>query len=316
MKLANRVFAAIILFTALSPLLAQTVPAGPQMSAAANADPAPPAHPATEAQIREYLAMTHAIENAHKTIAVGIQGSRATSAPYFTASFWDDMEKAVMDIDLAALIVPAYQKYFSEEDMAAMLAFYKTPAGQRLLTAQPLISAAVAGAAREAGQMAGREVGLKHQDEIQSLMKSSQAAQAPVAGVAGTGGAGVGVLGATSSVPGGAVRVSSGVMAGSLVSRADPVYPAIAKAAHVQGAVILHAVISKDGEIEDLAVVSGPSMLQSAAMDAVRRWKYKPYLLQGVPTAVETTITVNFTFAPAPNQTPAAAPDVAPAQQN
>jgi protein TonB len=74
------------------------------------------------------------------------------------------------------------------------------------------------------------------------------------------------------------------------------VYPPIAKAAHVQGAVILHAVISKQGTIENLQVVSGPPMLAGAAMDAVRRWRYKPYLLNNEPTEVDTTITVNFTF--------------------
>jgi len=92
------------------------------------------------------------------------------------------------------------------------------------------------------------------------------------------------------------VRVSSGTMQGSLISRPDPVYPPIAKAAHVQGAVILHATISKQGTIEGLNAISGPPMLQGAAMDAVRTWKYKPYLLNGEPTEVETTITVNFTF--------------------
>ncbi len=73
-------------------------------------------------------------------------------------------------------------------------------------------------------------------------------------------------------------------------------YPPIAKAAHVQGAVILHAIISKQGTIENLQVVSGPPMLVNSAMDAVKRWRYKPYLLNGEPTEVETTITVNFTF--------------------
>ena len=96
--------------------------------------------------------------------------------------------------------------------------------------------------------------------------------------------------------PTGPQRVSSGTMAGMLISRPDPVYPPIAKAAHVQGAVILHAMISKTGTIEDLKVVSGPQMLSGAAVDAVKRWKYKPYLLNGEPTEVDTTITVNFTF--------------------
>jgi len=96
--------------------------------------------------------------------------------------------------------------------------------------------------------------------------------------------------------PTGPIKVSSGTMAGSLTTRIDPVYPAIAKAAHVQGAVILHAIITKDGSIDKLSVVSGPPMLVGAAVDAVKRWKYKPYLLNGDPTEVDTTITVNFTF--------------------
>jgi protein TonB len=96
--------------------------------------------------------------------------------------------------------------------------------------------------------------------------------------------------------PTGPTRVSSGTMAGSLISRPDPVYPPIAKAAHVQGAVVLHAMISKQGTIEDLKVISGPPMLTASAIDAVKRWRYKPYLLNGDPTEVDTTITVNFTF--------------------
>jgi protein TonB len=94
----------------------------------------------------------------------------------------------------------------------------------------------------------------------------------------------------------GPVHLSSGVVAGMIISRPDPVYPAIAKAAHVQGAVILHAIISKQGTIENLSVISGNGMLVNAAKDAVQRWRYRPYLLNGEPVEVETSITVNFTF--------------------
>ena len=65
--------------------------------------------------------------------------------------------------------------------------------------------------------------------------------------------------------PTGPVRVSSGTVAGMIISRPEPVYPPIAKAAHVQGAVILHAIISKQGTIENLQVVSGHAMLVTAA---------------------------------------------------
>ena len=91
-------------------------------------------------------------------------------------------------------------------------------------------------------------------------------------------------------------HISSGVIAGNKLSGADPVYPPIARAAHVSGAVVLHAMISKAGAIESLSVVSGPEMLRANAVSAVQGWRYKPYLLNGEPTEVETTITVNFSF--------------------
>jgi TonB family protein len=92
------------------------------------------------------------------------------------------------------------------------------------------------------------------------------------------------------------VRVSSGVAAGMAISQAAPVYPEEAKAERVQGVVVLHAVISKGGEVENLQVISGPKELVASAIDAVRQWRYKPYLLNGEPTEVETTINVNYTL--------------------
>lgn len=91
------------------------------------------------------------------------------------------------------------------------------------------------------------------------------------------------------------VRVSQGVAAGLKVSDVTPVYPVEAKAAGIQGAVVLAAVIGKDGSVESVKVVSSPSeALSKAATDAVSQWKYRPYLLQGNPVEVDTRITVNF----------------------
>jgi periplasmic protein TonB len=90
------------------------------------------------------------------------------------------------------------------------------------------------------------------------------------------------------------VTVSNGVIAGYLLEKTLPQYPSIAKAARIQGIVVLQATISKGGSIESLRVVSGPPMLQQAAIDAVRSWRYKPYLLNGEPVEVETTINVVF----------------------
>ncbi len=93
------------------------------------------------------------------------------------------------------------------------------------------------------------------------------------------------------------VRVSQGVSQGLLVHQVKPAYPPLARQARIQGAVVLQAVISKDGSIQGLKVVSGHPMLSPAAMDAVKQWRYKPYFLNGEPVEVETQITVNFTLA-------------------
>jgi protein TonB len=90
------------------------------------------------------------------------------------------------------------------------------------------------------------------------------------------------------------LNVSTGVMEGRLLAPIRPVYPAIAKAAHVEGTVVVEAIISRAGTIESLHVVSGPEMLQRAALDAIREARYQPYRLNGVPTEVQTRITVNF----------------------
>lgn len=88
--------------------------------------------------------------------------------------------------------------------------------------------------------------------------------------------------------------VSQGVSLGMLQSQVEPVYPMIAKRARVQGTVTLRAVISAQGTIESLQVIDGHAMLVTAAMDAVKQWRYKPYMLSGQPVEVETTVFVNF----------------------
>ena len=96
------------------------------------------------------------------------------------------------------------------------------------------------------------------------------------------------------AMQGQAVQVSGGLMEAQLLTRVEPVYPPIARAAHVSGAVVLHATIGKDGMVERLEVVSGPEMLRASAMEAVRQWRYKPYLLGFQPVEVDTVITVNY----------------------
>lgn len=90
------------------------------------------------------------------------------------------------------------------------------------------------------------------------------------------------------------VRVSQGVVKGLLMNRVDPTYPTVARVARIHGEVVLTAVIDRDGNIENLQLVSGHPLLAPAAINAVKQWRYKPYLLNGQPVEVETTITVNF----------------------
>jgi len=88
-------------------------------------------------------------------------------------------------------------------------------------------------------------------------------------------------------------RISS-MLEGSLIRRVQPIYPPLARNARVQGAVVLFATISAAGTIENLRVLSGHPLLAGAAIDAVKQWRYRPYILNGEPIEVETEITVNF----------------------
>ena len=92
------------------------------------------------------------------------------------------------------------------------------------------------------------------------------------------------------------IRVASGFAEGNLIHDVQPSYPPRARLAHIQGMVVLQAVIGKDGTIQNLQVVSGPPMLAQAALEAVKQWRYKPYYLNGEPVDVDTTINVNFTI--------------------
>jgi protein TonB len=87
---------------------------------------------------------------------------------------------------------------------------------------------------------------------------------------------------------------TSSMLQGSLVHRVEPVYPPMARTARVQGSVVLEAIIDKVGTIKNLQLISGHPLLAGAAVEAVRQWRYRPYVLNGDAIEVETQITVNF----------------------
>jgi protein TonB len=84
---------------------------------------------------------------------------------------------------------------------------------------------------------------------------------------------------------------------GDLIRKTQPTYPALARSARIQGIVVLQAVISKQGTIENVTVLTGHPMLIPAAIDAVRQWRYRPYILNNELVEVGTQITVNFSLA-------------------
>jgi TonB family protein len=92
------------------------------------------------------------------------------------------------------------------------------------------------------------------------------------------------------------IRVSSAVQRGLILHREEPVYPELARMARIQGTVVLKAIISKEGTIKDLRVVSGHPLLIQSALNAVRQWRYRPYMLLGEPVEVDTMILVQFTL--------------------
>jgi protein TonB len=123
-------------------------------------------------------------------------------------------------------------------------------------------------------------------------------------GVAGGSMGGVlgGVIGGMGAPPppkpkqSGPLRVGGNVQAAKIINRVQPVYPPLARQTRISGTVRLHAIISKDGTIQQLEVVSGHPLLQQAALDAVRQWRYQPTLLNGDPVEVDTTIDVIFSL--------------------
>jgi protein TonB len=90
--------------------------------------------------------------------------------------------------------------------------------------------------------------------------------------------------------------VSGGVMAGNLLKRVAPVYPPDAKAGRIQGTVVLQVMISATGEVTSAAAISGPPPLRQSAVDSVKQWQYRPYLLNGQPVEVRSLVNVVYSL--------------------
>jgi len=142
-------------------------------------------------------------------------------------------------------------------------------------------------------------------EEAEPDMGSVGAVGGVPGGVAGGSMGGVlgGVIGGMGAAPpppkpkqSGPLRVGGNVQAAKIINRVQPIYPPLARQTRISGTVRLHAIIGKDGTIQSLEVVSGHPLLQQAALDAVRQWRYQPTLLNGEPVDVDTTIDVIFSL--------------------
>jgi uncharacterized protein len=140
-----------------------------------------PAHPATEAQIREYLSLIHAETLAQTAMASEVSAMQATAAPYIPPSFWDDLRGEFRKIDVVGLYIEIYQRYLSQEEMQTVLDFYHSPAGKKFLDVQPLAVADAQDAFRQKGQEIGAAVYAKHKDEIEAAKQKYEAGAKPAA---------------------------------------------------------------------------------------------------------------------------------------
>ena len=196
------------------------------------------------------------------------------------AQYMQEVTKLVPAQEILDSTVPVYQQYLTRSDILAITEFYSSASGQKLVKNMPAMVTDIMQASQALIQ--------KHQPELQAL--AEKVAKEALANSPQT--TSPAILPPTHR--GQTVEVASGISQGLLVSQVPPMYPAVARAARVQGTVTLSAVIAKDGTVESLSLVSGHPLLVPAAMDAVKQWRYRPYMLNGQPVEVMTQINVNF----------------------
>jgi hypothetical protein len=172
---------------------AATAPASPAgESAGKDFGVPPPAHPITLEQTREMLHLM-----GYKKLMTEMMDQnfamQKQAAPFIPADVWSDLQTSFNNVDYAQLLEPVYAKYISQEDAAKALDFYRTPAGQAVLKAQPMLMREVIVASQQNAQKTGREVIQKHRAEIEAAQKQFQEQQQKQSGAAGAGsGAGAG----------------------------------------------------------------------------------------------------------------------------
>lgn len=145
----------------------------PAQSTAVAADQ-PPAHPVTVEQVHEILELSHAKELAHHCERNAFAMMKRDLPPYMPQDVTDDLQKQLETFDIEPMAVAAYQKHLSTEDAAQIIAFYKTPAGQRLFTAMPAITQEMQQGGTREGMKIAQQVISEHMDEIKAAAAKYQ----------------------------------------------------------------------------------------------------------------------------------------------
>lgn len=153
---------------------AEPKPAAPAVQASpATAEPAikPPANPITPAQIKEMQELTGAEAMKKRLVALALQSYRSQFPPFVPQDVIEDLTKTLQNADLESHAAEIYPKYISTEDATQIIAFYKSPAGQRMIAAQPYMASELQRSAIQMAQQTARDVMMRHKDEIEAAQK-------------------------------------------------------------------------------------------------------------------------------------------------
>jgi uncharacterized protein len=126
---------------------------------------------ATPDQIKEYVSLTHAVQQTRQLMQTMTQGMEKNAAPYLPKSFWDDFHTSLDKVDLQSALVPGFQKYFSAQDMEQILVFFRTPAGQHFASVQPLMGNVSEDTIRRVTSELGNQVATRHASEINAAKR-------------------------------------------------------------------------------------------------------------------------------------------------
>ncbi len=231
------------------------------------------------------------------------------------------MEKATEWESIKPGVVAGFDDLFSEDELAGVVAFYKSPVGQAYANKLPDLAASARNWGKDTGQTQQPEVlrlvrqAVTRANELgytwapEPAPAAAPLARAPAGAIAGSI---IGSLPSPDDPKPQRLLVGGNVQHAKRIRQSKPVYPPLAKQARISGHVTLNAVIGKDGAVRNLVVASGHPLLVPAAMDAVKQWVYQPTLFNGEPVEVMTQIDVNFALGrdePPPAQGQGAASD-------